>query len=160
MQSSKVDFLSKYNTLVKQAIDASHDLPDNLCEFLLAEYELQAVILFKVNENNSFTIIGKSGEVKKNYIVNNTYECRTCKLLSNKLGNSAFNSQADCEIQVSEHVIYEGCIYIKINGKDDALCKIAKKTPFSNTDRDNLQTIGEAAGNILKLWFGNKGSIT
>ncbi len=160
MQSSKVDFLSKYNGLVKQAIDASHDLPDNLCEFLLDEYELQAVILFKVNENNSLTIIGKSGEVKKNLTKNNTYECSVCKLLTNKIGTSGFNTQTNCEIQASEHVIYEGCLYIKIDGKNDVICKFAKKTPFSNTDRDNIQTIGEAAGNILKLWTGNKGSIT
>ncbi len=160
MQSSKIDFLSKYNSLIKQAVNASHDLPDNLCEFLLSESELNAVVLFKVNESNSLTLLGKSGDVKKSYSKNNSFECGSCKLLKNKIGTPTFDVQPDCEIQASEYVIYEGCLYIKLNGKEDALFKVAKKTPFSNTDRDNLQIIGDALGNLLKLWFGNKGSVS
>ncbi len=155
MQSSKIDFLTKYNFLVKQAITAAHDLPSNLCEFLLNEYELQAALLFKVNANNQLTVLGSSGEVKKVFSINSTHECSSCKSLKNKSGNPTFNNQTDCELQASEYVIYEGCLFLKLSGNEDVLIKVAKKTPFTNNDRDNLQLIGDAIGNLLKLWFGN-----
>ena len=47
MQSSKIEFLTKYNSLLKQALNSSKKLPDDICEFLVSEYELQAVLLFQ-----------------------------------------------------------------------------------------------------------------
>ena len=44
MQSSKIEFLTKYNSLLKQALNSSKKLPDDICEFLVSEYELQAVL--------------------------------------------------------------------------------------------------------------------
>lgn len=160
MQSSKIDFLTKYNNLVKLATNASPDLPDKLCDFLVNEYELQAVVLFKVKNNNSLTVLGKAGESKKSLWMNNLYECASCKLLKNFPGNTVFNTQSDCELKVSEHVVYEGCLFIKLTGKEKLILKIAKKTPFAKNEIDNINIIGDASGNILNLWFGNKGSIS
>ncbi len=155
MQSSKVDFLVKYNNLVAKAFASSYDLPDNLCEFLLSEYELNAVVLMKVDANKKLLVLGKSGETKKNIRTSAVLECSACALLKNNNENIIFNSQEDCEIQASEYIIYEGCLHIKISGDFNVLFKISKKTPFSTSDKDNLQTIGSALGNILRIWFGD-----
>ena len=160
MQSSKIDFLTKYNNLVKLAISASHDLPNSLCNFLVSEYELQTVVLFKVNTNNKLELLGKAGDVKKSMAVNNAYECSVCKLLKDKPAIPAFNSQPDCEIQASEYVIYEGCLFIKLKAQNAVLLKIAKKTPFAKNEYDNLKIIGEAFSNILNLWLDNKGTVS
>lgn len=158
MQSSKIEFLTKYNYLLKQALESSKNMPDNLCEFLVSEYELQAVLLFKIDENRNLAFLGRSAEAKKSYSNNSTIECSASKFIKNNSTSSLFEIQADCEIQASEYVMYEGCLYVKLAENEDALFKIAKKTPFSNVERDNLQTIGEAIGNLLKLWVGKNPS--
>ena len=160
MQSSKIDFLTKYNNLVKLAVSASHNLPDSLCNFLVSEYEFQTAVLFKVNPDNKLILIGKAGDAKKSLAVNSLHDCSVCKLLNNKPGTPEFNSQPDCEFQVSEYVIYEGCLAVNLKAQDNFLFKIAKKTPFAKSDNDNLKTIGDALGNILGLWAGNKGTVS
>ncbi len=158
MQSSKIEFLAKNNELLKLAIETSQNLPDKICELLVSEYELQAVALFKINENNSLTLIGKAGETKKSIVKNSTTECKECKLLKSNATTTALSIQPDCEIKIAEYLVYEGCLFVKLNGKNNAMFKIAKKTPFINSDRDNLQNIGDAAKNLLNIWMGNNKS--
>lgn len=158
MQSSKIDFLTKYNNLLKLALSKSQNFPDNLCDFLISEYEFQAVILLKVKENNSMVLLGKAGEAKKSYNKDSIYNCSTCKAVKERLGPTMFSTNVDCEILASEYIVYEGCLFIKLNGNEDALLKVAKKTPFINVDLDNLKLIGESIGNFLNLWMRNNGS--
>ena len=155
MQSSKIDFLTKYNSLVKFALEKSPNLPDKLCEYLVSEYELQAAVLFKIAENDGLILIGKAGEIKKSLNKNSSFECKDCKLLKNKISLANFSTQPDCEIQISDYVSYEGCLFIKLNENNNALFKISKKSPFINSDRENLQNIGEAIANLLNIWSGN-----
>jgi CheY-like chemotaxis protein/signal transduction histidine kinase len=158
MQSAKIDFLTKYNILLKQALDSSKDLPDDLCEFLVSEYELQAVLLFKIEDNRSLTYLGRSAEAKKSYSKDSKVECPSVKFDKNNPLTALFEIKTECEIQASEYTMNEGCLYVRLTGMEDALFKIAKKTPFTNVERDNLQTIGEAIGNLLKLWIGKNAS--
>ncbi len=158
MQSSKIEFLTKYNSLLKQALDSSKKLPDDLCEFLVSEYELQAILLFKIEKNHTLTFLGRSSEAKKSYTKDTTVEYSAGNLIKNNLAPSFFEIQDGCEIQASEYSMYEGCLYVKLAENENALFKIAKKTSFSNIERDNLQTIGEAIGNLLKFWIGKNPS--
>ena len=157
MQSSKIDFLTKFNNLLKLALNKSQNLPDTLCEFLISEYEFHAVILLKVSENNSMVLLGKAGEAKKSYSKNTTFNCSACKTIKERLGPTMFSTNVDCELLASEYVVYEGCLFIKLAGSDDVLLKIAKKSPFINVDLDNLKLIGDALGNLLNLWLNNNG---
>ena len=50
MQSSKIDFISKYNNLIKIALSSSLEFPDGLCDFLVNEYEFDSIVLVKVKE--------------------------------------------------------------------------------------------------------------
>ena len=157
MQSSKIEFLTKYNNLLKLALNKSQNLPDTLSEFLISEYEFHAVILLKVNENGSMVLLGKAGDAKKSYEKNSTYSCSACRSLKERLGPTMFSTSVDCELQASEYVVYEGCLFIKLEGSEDILLKIAKKAPFINVDLDNIKLIGEAVGNILNLWMYDNG---
>jgi CheY-like chemotaxis protein len=159
MQIVKIDYLNKYNDLLKAALIASNDFPDKLCEYLAGEFDLQAIVLFKIKEKNTLKVLGKSGSSKKAYLTNAAFSCESCSALKNTAQNISFNSQSDCEIQVSEFVIYEGCLFVKINDSEKALLKIAKKTPFSKTDRDNLEIIGETVAYLLRIWLGNNGKV-
>ncbi len=160
MQTSKIDFLTKYNALIEMAMNASHELPNSLCNFLADEYELHAVALFKVRPDNILILLGKAGETKKSLLLNNSYACTSCKLLENSPSSTFFNTQSDCELQLSEYVVYEGCLFVKLEGKENLLLKIAKKTPFVKNESDNLTIVGKALGNILNLWLGNNGTVS
>ncbi len=160
MQSSKIDYLTKYNALIELALDASHELPNSLCNFLVDEFELQAVALFKVRTDNMLILIGKAGEAKKRLLLNNSYDCGACKFFNENHSQTIFNTQQDCELQISEYVIYEGCLLVKLAGKENLLLKIAKKTPFVKNESDNLTIIGKVLGNILNIWLGNKGTVS
>ncbi len=156
MQSSKIDFLIKYNSLISLALNGSPELADNLCEFLVGEYDLHAVVLFKINSDNKFTVLGKSTEAKQSLTKDSVYECPDCLLFKKQLGSIFFTDKNECKIQASEVVMNEGCLYIKFPTGITTIFKIAKKSPFSNTDADNFQTIGNALSNILRINFGAK----
>ena len=59
MQSSKIDFLGKYNELIQTAIQSSADFPNKLCDFIVKEFELDAAAIFKVNNGSHLELIGK-----------------------------------------------------------------------------------------------------
>ena len=47
MLSSKIDFLSKYNNIVQYALSSAKEFPDNLCDYLVDEYEYPQFIIVK-----------------------------------------------------------------------------------------------------------------
>jgi CheY-like chemotaxis protein len=159
MQSSKIDSLSKYNDLVKAALKASPEFPDFVCEYLVNEFEFQSAVLFKVIDGTSLNVIGRSASAKKSFIKNTPVNCTVCKVLKNPESAAVFNMQAECEIQASEFVIYEGCLHITAAGNEKIVIKAAKKSPFSKTDKEDIEVLGEVLKNLYNIWTGNKGSI-
>ncbi|MBZ0200977.1 MAG: response regulator [Ignavibacteriaceae bacterium] len=155
MQIVKIDFLTKYNKLLKMAQNAETDFPDQFCEFLVEEFEFQAVVAFNIIENEKLVVLGRSSNARKAYIKNTHFACGTCKALKSSSGSIVFNSQTDCELQTSEYVIYEGCLHVKINDSEKVLLKIAKKTPFSKTDKEQIEIIGGTTAVLLNIFTGN-----
>lgn len=155
MQISKVEFLSKFSDLLDKANKASSDFPNLMCEYLMSEFELQALVLFKVKEDKSLQVLGKSGEAKKSYEVNSAFECPGCTSIISQNEKVVFNSHSDCQIQASEFVVYEGCLVIKISDTQKILFKIAKKTPFSKTDKEYFESIGSSIIPIYSIWGGS-----
>ncbi|MGA8265889.1 MAG: response regulator [Ignavibacteriaceae bacterium] len=152
MQSSKIESLKRYNDLISLATTASAEFPGSLCELLVSELELQAIVLFKINEDDGLHFLGKSDGAKKAFMKDSLFKCAVCKSISANRETISFNSQTDCEIQTSDFVIYEGCLFIKISSSERFLLKLAKKTAFSKSDKDNLESIGDTIKNFLKLW--------
>lgn len=156
MNTAKIDFLNKFNELMALAQKTHSDFADTICEFLVSEYELQAVVLFKVNEENKFAVLGKSSAAKKSYLKDSVFDCSVCKIKNDNLNKFSFNSDSECDLQTTDYVIYESCMSLKINHSDKAFLKISKKTPFTQTDKSNFEIIGEMISGLLKIWFGNK----
>jgi CheY-like chemotaxis protein/signal transduction histidine kinase len=163
MQSSKIEFLKNYDTLIRLASKGSKEFPNKLCEFLLNEQEFEACVLFKIQDNHSLKVIGKAGSTKKSYELDSIFECSECKLLSTNPLHVTFNNQTGCELEATDFVMYEGCLFIKATEENRILVKLAKKTPFTSLDRENIQNVLSAFDNLLKLWFthdGNSSSIS
>ncbi|MDR3609470.1 MAG: response regulator [Ignavibacteriaceae bacterium] len=155
MQSSKIEFLSKYNDLLNIALKSQQDFPDIISDYLVSEYELEAVTIFKIADNLTLSVLGRSSSAKKSFIKNANFECNNCFCIKSAADFNQINMQSDCEIQITDYMIYEVCIKFKYSN-NTALIKIAKKTPFTNIDRDQIRMVSFALGNIFTIWAGNE----
>ena len=157
MQSSKIDFLGKYNELIQTAIRSSVDFPAKLCDFIVEEFELEAAVLFKITNNNSLELIGKSTTAKKSLTNEVQVTCPNCKSIIENNVVCKFFVQSNCSFNITDQMINEGCVLIKVADEQSALLKIAKKTNFTKNEIDNIELISECSKSLLKLWIGSKG---
>jgi CheY-like chemotaxis protein/signal transduction histidine kinase len=156
MQSSKIDFLGKYNELVKAALRSESEFPNKLCDFISTEFELDAASIFKVNSNKNLELLGKSFASKKSLTNQTQISCPSCKNLVEENQTLRFQIQKDCSFNITEQVINEGCVLINILDGQSVLVKLAKKSAFSISEIDNIESISEGIKNLLKLWAGKK----
>jgi CheY-like chemotaxis protein/two-component sensor histidine kinase len=159
MQSSKMDFLGKYNELVQSATRSSADFPNVLCDFIANEFEFEAAVIFKINNNKNLNLIGKSYNSKKTLSTDTQLNCPICKSIVEVNHTLKFNFQSNCNFNITDQVVNEGCMLINVENGQSALLKIAKKTPYSKSEIDNIELIGASLQNLLKLWIGNKGTL-
>ena len=159
MQSSKIDFISKFNNLVQYALSAAKEFPDNLCDYIVNEYDFEAVVLLKVKDK-SFELIGKSALAKKSLSFSSELGCKNCEALANPSSDIKFLVNPQCEFNATDLVINEGCLHISVTDDERVVLKIAKKTEFTNIDKDNIIVIGNTIRNLIRLWMGKKGGLS
>ncbi len=157
MQGVKIEFVNKYTKLIKVAENGLDNFPDELSEFVVNEFELQAVVFFKVNSDNSLTVLGKSSSAKKNYLKGTSFSCSNCKLLGNGDSYSSFNSDPECEILISDFIIYEACTIVRISETDRIFIKYARKTPFLRTDINSFKVVADLLSGLFKFWITTRG---
>ncbi len=159
MQSSKIDFFSKYNELIQTALRSAADFPGKLCDFLVREFEVEAAALFKITSNNSLELIGKSLTSKKTLTNEAQINCPNCANLTAKQQFQNFTIQSNCSFNITDHLMNEGCLLFNLGDGQNALLKIAKKSSFTQSDSDNIELISEGLKNLIKLWIGTKGNL-
>jgi CheY-like chemotaxis protein/signal transduction histidine kinase len=151
------ELLHRYAELLKSALLNPDEFPSTVCEYMISQLELQAVVFFTLDENNNFIVKGKAGSAKAAYAKNTAFQCNHCKSINNGAAVE-FSNVAECEIQASESVIYEGCLYLNLMEKGKVLIKIAKLTPYSRTDRETIENFGKAIKDALVIWKENYSS--
>ena len=159
MQSSKIDFLGKYNELIKNALSSSADFPAKVCEFIIKEFELEAAAIFKVKHNNNLELIGKSLTAKKSLSNEVQITCSSCKNLIENNNTIKFNIQPDCSFNITDQVMNEGCVLLNLTNGESALLKVAKKSNYSKSDIDNLELMAEGFKNLLNSWTNSRGNL-
>ena len=153
MQSAKIEFLTNYNDLINIALKSQRDFPDIVSDYLVSEYELEAVTIFKIVDNSALSVLGRSGSARKSFVKNATFGCGNCFCIKSAGDFNQLNIQSDCEIQITDYMIYESCM--KFNYTNNTiLLKIAKKTPYTNIDRDQFKMLGSALANLFTIWGG------
>lgn len=138
---SHLSLVTGINELQHSALHNPSELPNKLCEFMVNEFQLQSSILFKVNEKNKLIFLGKSSSARKSFLPNALYECSACKIHQNDFEKVLFNTDANCEIQSTDFVIYESCIAINA-APEKFLLKVSQKTPFTKGDKSFLEQFG------------------
>jgi CheY-like chemotaxis protein/nitrogen-specific signal transduction histidine kinase len=155
MISSKIDFLSKYNALLQNSVQLNANFPDELCEYVAGEFELEAAAIFKVSGNNLLKVIGRSGSVRKSFITNENYTCTNCRILNENLLHT-FSTQNECEIKLTDEILSESCSLLQISESNNLLFKVSKKNDFTPADIENLKTVSSMCEYLLKLWMGER----
>ncbi len=150
-QTVKIELLEKYSKLVQTASEGKDTFPTELTEFLIDEFDLHASVLFHVEKDNSFVVLGRSRGTKGNYLINAKFSCSACKILNN---NSQFSAHSDpnCEIPISEFLVYESCILVSTPDGERYLIKIAKKNAFEQADYDALKKISDFLIQLIYIW--------
>ncbi|UCH66087.1 MAG: response regulator [Ignavibacterium sp.] len=159
MQSSKIDFLTKYNNLVYSALISDKDFYNDLCDFLAEEYELDGILLMKMGDKD-FEILGKSSSSRKSYNSGTVLKCNVCSHFENKSTDTHFETSKDCEITVSDVVMNEGCLYITVAENERVMLKVARRNEFNQTDSDDLVNVGNSLRNILRLSLEDRSGIS
>lgn len=155
MQQSKIEFLKILKNLYQLALQSSTDFPNQFCNFITTENELEACVLFKVKDENSFIVLGKSEQSKKSYQINSIHSCRACTSIKSVQGNIYFSSQSDCEIRTTDFLQYESCIRVNLNENNKVLIKLSKKSPFTTIDKEKMEIFLDNISFLLQAWYLN-----
>ncbi len=148
------DLLPKYTELVKTALSNPGDFPTRICEYLFIQLDLQAAVFFNLDDQNNFIVQAKAGSARESFSKDTVFQCSHCRGLNDN-SPIVFSNVAECEIQASDLVIYEGCLFLDLKEKGKVLLKIAKQTPFSRTDRETIENFGRAIRELLLMWKEN-----
>ena len=151
MQKTKSEILESVNHLLQLSLKGRTNFPDEICEFLVNQFDFQSVVLFNFAGPEEITVIGKSDTARKNFTRGSKFKCAACGSHEIKSDFSVI-SESNCEIQISEFVIYESCILFKFSNTAQGLLKIANKTPLSHADIEDLHRIANFIGIILEKW--------
>lgn len=154
----KIETLNNFNELLSIAAKGEDSFPDTLCNFIVTEFEYQAIVLFELLESNGFKVIGKSLNARKNYLHGSEFSCSACKLVNNP-NDFSISHDSNCELQISEFVIYESCVSFNIQLGERGLLKVAKKSPFDQNDTEILSDITKYISTLLPIWFDARGNV-
>ncbi len=149
--NSKIEALNVFNNLLESASSGVIDFPDDLCNYITEEFDFQAIVLFELLDTKGFKVIGKSNNARKNYLHGSEFTCAHCKL-ENNFNKFAIHHDANCELQISEFVIYESCVAFDIQLGKRGFLKIAKKTPFSQVDSETLKSLTKYIASLIQIW--------
>lgn len=159
MQSSNIEYLEKINNLMRLSNKGQDHFPDILCDELIREFNLQAMVIFQEDTEKDLIVIGRSTGAKRTFIKGNRVSCSSCLLLSGDNEPYGFSANAECELQVSEFVVYEACAKFPLPDNVRGFLKVAQKSAFSRSDSHDIQTVCELVSLLLANWKGARGNV-
>ncbi len=157
MENQKIDFLIKLNPLAKSANQGSKDFTEKLCEYIVEEFRLENVVIFRVNDDESLKVIGKSSAVKKYNNSAISYKCPKCTSELSNTNPINYNSHQNCGVPVSESNKSEGSILLKIPGDKKVVVKFSYPN-LSVKIENQVNIIGNLIINLIQNWFKNVNS--
>lgn len=151
MVGAKLELTQKLILLSDLSRKGDSFLPDEICSFLVEEFDLSGVVLFKIKPENILEVIGKSSNAKRNFQIGTKHNCETCLLLKE---NTEFSLNLDqqCVIQVSDFLGFEGCALIPTGDQNKMFIKIARKNAFTQSDKDKIEKTLILLSVFLSTW--------
>ncbi|MBA4406026.1 hypothetical protein C0389_02005 [bacterium] len=159
MIGGKLELLNKLSELTAYALRGDEFLLNELCNFLSNEFDLHSVVIFNIRDNVSHEVVGRSANTKVSFKKGASFQCDICKLVLQN-DKSTLNIDPLCKLQISDNVAFEGCFLPKLPANRRMLLKIARKTAFTQSDKDSLEKALQLISTILFTWIENHGDIS
>ena len=153
MENPKTEFFNKFNSLAKNLNEDSKEFVNRLCEYLVEEFNLDSVVIFKIIDSEFLKLLGKSSAAKKDYNIGSMYQCKKCTSLISKSDLIIFSNHQGCEIPASESPRNESSLILKLSGDKKILVKISNSS-FDKIE-DQADVIGKFTINLMQIWFNN-----
>ncbi len=154
MQNQKNEFLGKLNNLTGKLSEGSKEFVYKLSEYLAEEFNLESVVVFKILNDKSLKLLGKSSNAKKSYNPVTNYQCKKCTSLLSRSSSIIFDKHLDCEVPASDSDHNGSSLVLKLPGEKHILVKISQSSPLVNIE-EQADEIGKFISNYLILWFNN-----
>jgi CheY-like chemotaxis protein/signal transduction histidine kinase len=155
LNGSKIDLIVKLIELSEYAHRGDEFLPDEICNFLVNEFDLSAAVIFEI-KNSSYYVAGKSAGVKNNFQNGASFFCGSCQASVNKV-NCKFEQIPTCNINISDNISNEVCSYLEVSNSFKLLIKAARKSSFTQNDKESLEKTLQLISSILYVWNNKRG---
>ena len=154
--NSVLNFISGVNALIKAAELRNPDFYNSLCEFLVESFQLNSAIISKIITPGKAVVLGKSSTARRTFSLGSEITCAKCSHLNSPQKEfHILHTDKGCELNSTDFVLYEGCMLIQVNEIDSLFLKISKKSAFTSTDKEEIQTASRFVGNLLKGFYGS-----
>lgn len=151
MIGGKLELINKLYGLTEYAQRRDSFLFEEICNFLSTEFDLKAVVVFKVGEKNSFEVIGRSSNAKNTFLPGTSFNCDVCNIVSKNV-KSSLNIDPSCKIQISDNILFEGCFLLKLTSDATFLFKVASQSAFIPGDKELLEKSLKLISSFLLIW--------
>ncbi len=157
VQGSKLTTLLQFNGMIQHARDGRDVFVDELCNFLVQEFELHALAIFKL-EGQKLDLLGKSTGVKKSYRNGSSYASENC-INYNPSEEFSVSSDPNCLLNISDVSANEISVSFRLNLTINIVYRVAKQNPFLPNELDAVKVVGQYIKNLLQIWFNARGGI-
>ncbi len=154
--AAKLELINKLIELSDYARKGDPFFPDEVCNFLANELELNAVALFQVKHDNLLEVIGRSQSTGEKYFIGFACICNTCSLLNQKK-YFTLSIDSECEIQISDSLTNESCCLIQLPNNENFLIKFASKAVLALNDKEQIEKFLQIITVLLISWTQGRG---
>lgn len=155
MNNGIIEFIKRLNEITEFAKRGEQYFPDEICNFFVREFKLEAAVLLKIINNSSFNLLGRSNNVGSELLKNSTSYCDECKVL---LEDNPFilTTYPLCKIRISEPTFHEACALIKVFEQKKIILKISQKIPFEKHQKELIENTLQYIGLLFQIWFSKE----
>lgn len=128
---------------------------NDVCNFLVKEFNFESAVLFRINENKTLKLAGKSNNISDEFLKKNNFNCSDCNVVLEET-QYVLNSKNDCNVKISEGNFYEACAFIKISDSIKILLKIASKTEIEKHKKTIIENTLPLIGLFIQYWYNRQ----
>ncbi len=157
VQGSKLTTLLQFNGMIQHARNGRDIFVDELSNFLVQEFGLHALAIFKL-EGQKLALLGKSSGVKKSFQTGGSYSSENCVEI-NPTEEFSIIDNSDCLLNISDVSAYEASVSFRVDLTTNVVVRVAKQNPFSPNENDAIKILGQYIKNLLLIWLNARGGI-
>ncbi len=149
------EFIIKLYELAEFARRRDKLFLNEVCNFLVREFNLETAAIFKLNENKSLKLIGKPNNISKEFLKSNNLACNQCNVINEDIQYTV-NSKPECSIKIFAGNFPEACILINATETIKLIIKIAYRTELEKHKKNIIENSLHLIGFFIQYWFNRQ----